>query len=372
MSSGPDLADNADWAELARYVSGQASTEEAARIREWAAADPAHRLVLDQATAAWAHARRPSVSPRTDAVWSALAAHLDIAAPGVPVVRPQPWPQGVGGGSAWRSAAIAALVVVVGGGIAVGTVRRGGGLNPAGREYATAAGQRLSVTLVDGTQMTLAPASHAHIPGPCGRGGIYAARLLTARCSGTAREVELEGEAYFAVVHDAAHPFAVRTHGAVVRDVGTAFDVRAYPEDTSARIAVAEGTVAISAPTVAISAPIVGAVRERPAHAGDVATVGPGGVAIEHGADVAALVAWRDGRLVFHDARFSDAARELGRFYDLDVRVSDPTLGADVITDDFTGDPVERVLAILKMSLSAQVERHGRTVVFTRTDRGRR
>ena len=65
---------------------------------------------------------------------------------------------------------------------------------------------------------------------------------------GGTREVELEGEAYFAVVHDAARPFAVRAHGAVATDVGTAFDVRAYPEDAGARIAVTEGAVAVTAP----------------------------------------------------------------------------------------------------------------------------
>ena len=47
--------------------------------------------------------------------------------------------------------------------------------------------------------------------------------------SGKERAVELQGEAYFEVTKDRAHPFIVRTAGADVRVYGTSFNVNAYP-----------------------------------------------------------------------------------------------------------------------------------------------
>ena len=90
----------------------------------------------------------------------------------------------------------------------------------------------VAVTLRDGTRLVLWPASRLRIPSDFG--------LRT-------RSVELQGEAYFAVVHDASHPFVVTAHGVVTRDVGTAFDIRAYADDPGVRVAVAEGEVAVNA-----------------------------------------------------------------------------------------------------------------------------
>src|SRR2546429_929061 len=71
-------------------------------------------------------------------------------------------------------------------------------------------------------------------------------RLLVARDYGVVvRAVELEGEAYFVVRHDPAHPFLVRTAHGTTEDLGTEFDVRAYREERSLQVVVALGRVAL-------------------------------------------------------------------------------------------------------------------------------
>jgi transmembrane sensor len=45
---------------------------------------------------------------------------------------------------------------------------------------------------------------------------------------GDTREINLTGEAFFDVHHDAAHPFIIHTQGTDVRVLGTSFNVRAY------------------------------------------------------------------------------------------------------------------------------------------------
>jgi ferric-dicitrate binding protein FerR (iron transport regulator) len=51
--------------------------------------------------------------------------------------------------------------------------------------------------------------------------------------SGATREVTLEGEAFFDVVKQTGRPFIVHTSGIDIRVLGTAFNVKSYPEDDS-------------------------------------------------------------------------------------------------------------------------------------------
>ncbi len=378
MSSGPDPADGADWAELARYVSGQASTEEGVRIHEWAAADPAHRLVLDQAIAAWAHARRADVSPRTDTVWSALAAHLDIAVPHTPVARPQPWPRRAGGGTkgqrGWWEAragqrpapttaiAIAGMALVAAG---VGLVVRRSlisgsrSLTPAVREYATAAGQRLSVRLVDGTQLALAPASRVRLNADYGtRGAPDGSKLRPAG----AREVELEGEAYFAVVHDATRPFEVHAGSATITDIGTQFDVRAYRDDRETRVAVAEGHVGLQAggpgqhPTITTP--------PRALAAGDVAIIADQTISVTHGADISALIEWTTGGIAFDGAPLGAVVADLSRWYGVRILVPDAALATRHVSLRLASPSLDPLLSGLADAVGARVDRRGGLIVL--------
>ncbi|HLR32480.1 MAG TPA: FecR domain-containing protein, partial [Fodinibius sp.] len=59
------------------------------------------------------------------------------------------------------------------------------------------------------------------------------------------RRVTLNGEAYFKVIHDEEKPFLIDTPNASVKDLGTAFNVRAFPGDDNVQVAVTEGKVTL-------------------------------------------------------------------------------------------------------------------------------
>ncbi len=425
------MGDEPDYLLLDRYFAGECTPAEDAVLQRWIAERPDRRNWVEDLRAM----RRgihlvPNPAPVVDvnAEWVAFAteaarsgqrdAQDRVGAPSSPHTVPQPWRRGVGAGirgqGSGRSVAVAVSVVLVAIGVGLlarrSLVRDPRSLSPAVREYATAAGQRLSVTLVDGTRFTLAPASRVRVGAEYGRGE---------------RRVTLEGEAYFAVVHDAAHPFVVRARGAAARDVGTAFDVRAYPEDVGARIAVAEGAVAVTTmaggcrigdaagmPTRAIS-PVAlshllatqtsastqthaghdrrgeprgfrdglggprpgglanttdGEDRDRTADgpcmaeakAGDVATVGQGGgVAIQHGVDMGSLTGWRAGRLVFADAPVADVVRELARWYGVRIELGDRIIGSRPYTATLDGESVAEAVDAVCRSVVGRYERRG-------------
>jgi transmembrane sensor len=153
-------------------------------------------------------------------------------------------------------------------------------------------------------------------------------------------------------VHDERHPFVVRTARGTVRDVGTTFAVRAYGDDAEHLVAVAEGEVSVGATVLT---------------ARDVATIGEGGrVAVRRGVDVARYLDWAQGRLVFDGTPLADAARELSRAYNLDVRIADSTLSRKLVTASFTSESVDEVLDVVTNIVGARYDRNGRTVVIQR------
>jgi transmembrane sensor len=58
-----------------------------------------------------------------------------------------------------------------------------------------------------------------------------------------ARKVKLKGEAYFNVQHDEEKPFVIEADEILVRDIGTEFNLKAYPEKDTIEILVTEGEV---------------------------------------------------------------------------------------------------------------------------------
>lgn len=63
----------------------------------------------------------------------------------------------------------------------------------------------------------------------------------------SAREVRLEGAAFFEVAHNEQQPFIVYAHKVTAKVLGTSFDVRAFKEDTEVTVAVRTGRVSVSA-----------------------------------------------------------------------------------------------------------------------------
>ena len=323
-----------DYIVLGRYLSGQASPEERAAVEAWLGADAERRTAVAALQAAWAaDARQYEPSYDTDAAWRRLRRGLaQTARPARSVA------------SRWRPPAIAAgLVVLLGVGgvwwLGAHPVAR----PPALREYATPKGRRAVLRLLDGTEITLNADSRLGVP---------------VRFAPRGRDVYLEGEAYFSVVHDGARPFVVHTAGGAIRAIGTRFVVHAYG-DAAERVAVAEGAVALALPAQP------GAAETR-LRAGQVATLSrAGAVRVLQGADVTNELAWTRGRLVFTSVPLSEAAQRLGRWYDLDVLVIDSTLARRPITGSYSSEPVSEVLTLITSAVGARYEWSGRSVTIS-------
>ena len=141
---------------------------------------------------------------------------------------------------------------------------------------------------------------------------------------GDAREVWLEGEAYFEVARDEAHPFVVHAEEVGIRVLGTRFNVLAYEGEAEVATTLEEGSVAVVMPTgERVIRPDEQLVFDRES----------GEMAVRE-VDAGMYSAWKDGMFVFENETLERIMDRLRLWYDVEVFFSSEA----VREVRFTGD----------------------------------
>ena len=332
-----------DWERIARYVTGEAVGGESETTKRWIEADPFRADVVRLLESIHAGA-----APGDDAdvdVESALAeVKTRMREPKVLPFTSRAVDDARSRRTIYALARVAAAAVIIVGGVTIWQSTRRSRLESSEQTYATGVGERRQVLLRDGTKVLLGPTSRLVVPPPGGDDQ----RLVT-----------LDGIAYFSVVHDSAHPFTVRAGSISIQDIGTTFAVE-NDDSAGTRVAVDSGSVAIGA---ADQNHVHGAVL----NARDRAIVDADGVvSVERSAVSEDDLAWTQGRLIFRDAPLVLVGAELYRWYGVRLRVEDSTLANLHLTASFSGEPIDRVLDVIALSLGARVERQGNVAVLHR------
>jgi transmembrane sensor len=344
VGSGMPEEEDHVWSLLDRYLSGECSAAEAEAVDRWAA-NPANARTLALVRRIWGEAASPAPSMDEEGELLALQARIAAARRSVPAPR-LVLHRGAGSRSRWFVPALAAAAVIA---VAAGVWRSGvvqraiDARRVPERLYATARSQRSEVMLDDGTRVWLNVDS----------------RLRALAGYGVhARDVVLDGEAFFQVQHDSTRPFRVHARHAVMQDLGTEFGVRAYADDDAPLVVVSSGSVSLRAdePTAAAH----DAIALRPGQMGRLGA--DGRVSVTSGVDVAALVGWRSGRLRFAAEPLRQVVREMERAYDLDIRIEDSSLADVPVTASFANYSADQALAIVAGSLDVTCVREGQVV----------
>jgi ferric-dicitrate binding protein FerR (iron transport regulator) len=155
-------------------------------------------------------------------------------------------------------------------------------------------GEQYPVVLSDGTKVWLNAASSIRFP---------------VAFNSKERFVEITGEAYFEVVHDAKMPFKVKVRNEIIEDIGTRFNINAYTDEAAVRTTLVEGSVKV---TLGSSNVLL-----RP---GEQSVVSDGSMQIRVSpADGEAAIAWKNGFFELTNADVASIMRQLARWYDVEV-----------------------------------------------------
>jgi transmembrane sensor len=335
---------------LRRYVRSLSDAAERRRVEAWASMSPERQKYLAVIHDLLERAQ-PESRERTGAAWTRLAARLDegrVPARARPILG-RFLPAHRGSRSAALLAAGALLAVLLGSVLldrAAARHAKPGAGTVAMRVISTAVGQRADIRLSDGSRVALGVASRLRLAADFGE---------------RSRDLYLDGNAYFEVVHDSTRPFRVHTATAVTQDVGTRFVVTAYPGSASTQVVVADGSVTLRSP------------QDSSAHsiqlgAGNLARITrDGSPVVVRAVDPAQYMAWMDGRLIFHDTPLSDVVAELHRWYDEDVRIGDSTLARLPLSASFDVESFSQSVQVITTVLPLRaVTRDGVVTLYRR------
>ncbi len=196
---------------LSRYLSGEASPEEAIQVDDWINASPQNKALFESYMQAWNNA---AFSPYTAApvieAWQQLENALDIhttnSAP-APVIQPA--------GKKWlyRYAVVASLILVILLGFYISRWQK--------KEIPAVVAAHKTLKAADHTA-SLALSDSSHIVLNREASLTYPAIFSIA---GKERNVFLEGEAFFDIATDINRPFVVETKEVNIKVLATAFNV---------------------------------------------------------------------------------------------------------------------------------------------------
>lgn len=204
----------------------------------------------------------------------------------------------------------------------------------------TRVGELRRLQLSDGSSMTLGGQTRVSV--------LYDA---------SARRIELDGgEAFFQVAKDAARPFVVRSGDAIVKAVGTAFNVKRANERLT--VSVAEGVVEVSrAEEVRAAAPHLAATRHPVDRlvAGQQIRLDPQRPPLLLDVAPEAVAAWRDGKREYLAEPLADVVADLGRYSNRRIVIDEQSVGELEITGSLFEWDIVRWLRSLRSALPVQV-----------------
>jgi len=319
----------ARWLDRLQRENG--SEEAQAAFARWHDESPEHQLAYEAVERTWRHLQEAGHEPHVLALRHETALRMTRRT-------------SRRAGSGYRVAA-AMVLVVAGLAVAVGMSSRIELPPPVvalldrlslgnQRTYRTQTGERLAITLQDGSQVTLNTRTEIETAfGP-------AERKILLR----------HGQVLFNVAKDPRRPFVVETQGRRLVAVGTSFDVRV--EGGRVQVTMVEGTVRVEpagestarARSVPDEEPSEGnaAARESSTPPGEAGSQMPQGsfllsageqMVIEASniqrvrlADAEKVTSWRIGQVIFERARLADAIAELNRYSETQIQLADPAL----------------------------------------------
>ncbi|MBS1599271.1 MAG: FecR domain-containing protein [Bacteroidetes bacterium] len=165
------------------------------------------------------------------------------------------------------------------------------------------------------------------------------------------REVFLSGEAYFDVKHAAETPFIIHTGNISTTVLGTAFNIKAYPDRKTIIVAVSRGKVKVSRGDELVATLTKGQQVKVSNKSNDIAT---------KNISETQVAGWQQGNMVYEDESISDIIADLERMYNVNIRVTDENIrNLKVRTSFKREDGIEHALQILCILTDTKLEQSG-------------
>jgi len=230
--------------------------------------------------------------------------------------------------------------------------------------FTTKSGERKKIMLPDGTTVLLNAKSSLSI------GKEFNDKL---------REVNLKGEAYFDVVHNKNKPFKVHTHDFNINVLGTAFNVKAYPDEITSEATLIRGLITMEAvngnggtitlkPSQKVTfykelAPeakqkVLKPISSHPEITINHYTVIKDSTIVE--------TAWTQNRIEIYDQDFDEIKGILEKWYNVEIKFTNPEIEKYRFTATFSRETIDQALKALQDVEYFKYEMKGNQVIISK------
>ena len=217
----------------------------------------------------------------------------------------------------------------------------------------TPRGGQYQLVLPDGSKVWLNAASSIKFP---------------AVFTGNERKVEMTGEVYFEVAKNANKPFKVTIPGgAAVEVLGTHFNVNAYPDESSVKTTLLEGSVKVRQWSMgngqsAAAKDAEFSVVLKPGEQA-VQTRANSPFTIDHSPDLDQVMAWKNGLFHFENVDIKAVMRQISRWYDIEVEYKGTINNEPLIIEIPRNTNLLDVLKVLETTTELQFKVEGKKVI---------
>lgn len=330
MSQGVDrtVKDEAlGW--VLRRESRGLSPAETRALEAWLARSPEHRSIFTEADIFWSAVSQLEHHPRLEAKLRWADVSVDRGR----------WTR--------RSIAASVAAAVLGLGSATALYLNQPPRSLVTQTFSTAVGQQATVTLPDGSSVTLNTDTLVRTKADEGRRLVYLDK----------------GQAYFRVAKNPRHPFVVTAAGRTVTALGTAFEVRV--DKGALKVVLVEGKVRVESARPAVAPSVTGSAAAPATSPGaPMATDMSAGSQLVAPDDadwrltrtnVARETSWLRGQIIFDDEPLGDVVTELNRYSARKIVLADGSLVHRRISGIYTPGDVQGFTAMLKEAGLAEV-----------------
>jgi len=148
--------------------------------------------------------------------------------------------------------------------------------------------------------------------------------------TGKTRKVQLDGEAFFDVVHQEEHPFSVATGDITTVVLGTSFNIKAYEHEEKVAVTVKTGKVAVMAKTKGHNEVIRYLLPDD-----QISINTRNGLYTFSETDADEVVSWINRDFIFYNTSLQDIATSLEHHYGVEIEFTDPELSKVRLTAKF-------------------------------------
>lgn len=344
---------------LAKYLSSECSVDEEERVEKWGELDIKNQKIVEILKTFWNKKKIPPKKSDVNKCWKEVAEKAGIT-PGIVQQGTYKTPGKVLRGKiiqfpirrryklAMRYAALLLLIFLLP--FVWKTVKTSFFTSQTYelKEIIVKNGEKMNLTLPDKSKVVLDSGTLFRYP---------------SQFNSETREVFLDGEGYFEIYSNLQKPFIVHANHAVIRVVGTKFNIRAWRDTQKVKVVVTEGKVSLYSEKADNNAKVIISKGEMSVLQKKGAPSKPFQV------DVSKELSWINREMAFENVSLFEILKQLERWYNIRFVLADADdddiSAFDSLTVNIENEPLEDILELIATLTGLNYKRKGNIVYLS-------